>query len=206
MDGLPGPEHLFDRPVPDRVHAHLQPGPVPVVEEPFEDLVVERESPALVAIRVRRLQRGRARPDRAVDREITADRVETELDRLRHIHRAEHDLHRGGESPAVSQQDLDVAHPELEREGHLVDRGHAVRRRRPGAEQLQLLDAVHRSCGGDPQPHLAIGGAGDQTRRAAARIAIDAGGLERVGEESNAARVHEGDVSIGAPNDEGDRT
>src|SRR6476646_5410612 len=101
VDPLPRAEDLLDRSVSDRVHAHLQTGVVSVAEESLEDLLVEGQLAAAVSIGVGIADRGGARTEGAVRRQVAADPSDVQLDGLGHVHHPENALDRDREVEQV---------------------------------------------------------------------------------------------------------
>ena len=143
-DRLPRGQRLFDRSVPDRMDARLQTRLVRVMEEPAQHLVVEGELAPPMAAFVRVRKRGGPRADRAVGCEVSPDRREAEANGRGHVHRAEHHVDVDRQPRAMPEEDLDVAHPVLARQRHLVHRGDPALRGEPSRDELELLDPMRR--------------------------------------------------------------
>ena len=79
VHALPRTDGLLDRRVPDRVHRYLEPREVRVVEELHQAVFpfVERPPSAVVPVGLR--ERRRSGPDRAVQGEVAADRLQAEI-------------------------------------------------------------------------------------------------------------------------------
>ena len=121
VDALPRGEDLFDRAVSDRVHAHLESRVVGRVEELRHRVVVVVQLARVRAVVVGVGQCRGSGADRAVDREVPADRGEPPFHRLGERHRREDRCDVDRQPGTMSEEHLEVRGVQ----GHLVHRRHA---------------------------------------------------------------------------------
>jgi hypothetical protein len=124
VDPLPGGEHLVDGPVSDRVDTDLQTRHVPAVEE-LRELVIGDVPHAGASIGVGLGQPRRSGADRAVDRQIAADRAEAVADGHSQVGGGHHGHRVDGQPRAMREQHTEIPVAAPVRHRHLVHGGDA---------------------------------------------------------------------------------
>ena len=120
----------------------LQASEVGVVEELGQLVRIDRQGSGVLAALVWSGDRRGARADRAVDRQVAADRLQTERHHVRDLHVGDVGHHVEGEVAAVAQQDLGVPPAARLRDGHLVHAGDPAGRGQRGRFELELAHFV----------------------------------------------------------------